>query len=459
MSSTELHGKKVALLGFGVENRALLSYLLEQGAQVTICDQNEELIDVPDGVQTHLGPDYLQSLGDFSVVFRTPGIPYLSREIQEARQAGVVISSQTKLFMERCPAQIIGVTGTKGKGTTSSLTQAMLDKATTKGELVGQAYLAGNIGEPPIALLSKLTERDWVVLEMSSFQLQDLTQSPHIAVVLTVGLDHLDHHRDEAEYISAKKNIVRYQTPADYLVVHQDSLTSSLFADETPATVYSFSRMYPVELGAFVDSTEKPPTLLFRHSDQIDQTICTADDIQLVGEFNYENVLASALASHLVGVSFETMREAIREFKGLPHRLQLIAEKNGVGYYDNSYSTTPESAIASVHAFTQPITLIVGGSSKGADFTELVEAVVNSTVKTIICIGQEGERLFELFEQLGTSQSLLRGGSTMAEIVEQAAQVSEPGSVVLLSPACASFDMFKNYGDRGDQFQSQVKSL
>jgi UDP-N-acetylmuramoylalanine--D-glutamate ligase len=449
----ELRDKKVALLGYGVENRALLPYLLDQGAQVTVCDQNEELSDLPSGVQQRLGPDYLENLADFSIVFRTPGIPYLSRQLQEARHSGVTISSQSKLFMERCPAQMIGVTGTKGKGTTSSLIHAILQQS---GKT---SYLAGNIGQPPIELLEKLTEHDWVVLELSSFQLQDLTQSPHIAVVLTVGLDHMDHHRDEAEYISAKKNIVRYQTPSDFLVVHQDSLTSSLFVHETPAVIYGFSRLTEVEQGGFVDTSEKPATLVLRKPNEIDRLLCTTDDVQLVGDFNLENVLAASLAAHLAGASIDAIKEAVRQFEGLPHRLQFVAEKKGVRYFDNSYSTTPESAIASIQAFSQPITVILGGSSKGADFTELVEAVTNSSVSSIICIGQEGERLYELFEEAGGSQQLIQGGSIMTEIVRQAAEATEEGGIVLLSPACASFGMFKNYGDRGDQFQAQVKSL
>lgn len=459
MTLTDLNQQRVGLIGFGVENRALLNYLVEQGARVTVCDQSTEIADLPEGIEARLGDDYLNNLTDFSIIFRSPGVPFLTREIQAARQSGVIISSQTKLFFELSPAKIIGVTGTKGKGTTTSLIHAMLVKANQKGELEGQAYLAGNIGLPPIDLLAKLTPQDWVVLELSSFQLQDLTSSPHIAVVLTVGLDHLDHHRDEAEYISAKKNIARYQTPSDCLIYHEDSLTSSLFTNESPARIRSFSRNHPVDDGAFVDQSRQPNQLICRTPGRDDLTICSVSEIQLVGDFNQENVLAASLASLEAGVPNLTVREAIKEFKGLAHRLQFVATKNKVSYYDNSYSTTPESAIASIKSFDQPITLIVGGSSKGANFEELVEAIVSSSVANVICIGQEGEQIYELLTDQGAKAKLWQGGQTMDEIVTLASKVSGPGDVVLLSPAAASFDMFKNYADRGDQFCRSVLQL
>lgn len=455
----DLKDKKVALLGFGVENQALLPYLLEQGAVVTICDRNEELAAGLPNVAARLGNDYLENLTDFDVLFRSPGLPFLTREIQAAKQAGVIVSSQTKLFLELCPAPVIGVTGTKGKGTTSSLIETILQQASAVGEIAGKVYLAGNIGQPPITMLSSITAKDWVVLELSSFQLQDVTTSPDIAVVLNVTVDHLDHHRDEAEYISAKKNIVRYQTPGDFLVVNLDSLTSMLFADETPAQTYFYSREKSVDQGAFVEHRLGNDAVVLRLPTLGESEICPVADIQLVGAYNLENVTAASTAAALAGASVASIRHGVTTFTGLAHRLQLVSEVNGVKYYDDSKATTPDSTAAAILSFDQPIVLIVGGSSKGADFSELIDALGASSVKQIVCIGEEGQRIAELLEEQGSPLPVIIGGQTMTEIVAQAAAVSESGDVVLLSPAAASFDMFANAEDRGNQFQAAVRAL
>lgn len=455
----DLANKKVALLGFGVENQALLPYLRRAGAAVTVCDRNEALIEAPSGVATRLGPDYLTSLTDFAVVFRTPGLPYLTREIQEARLAGVLVSSQTKLFLELCPAKTIGVTGTKGKSTTASLIKVMLDAAKQRGEIKGEVYLAGNIGQPPVSLLGKLTPADWVILELSSFQLQDADRSPHIAVVLNVSLDHLDHHRDEAEYIAAKKNIVRYQTPSDWLVVNLDSMVSLLFANETPAKILFYSREKSVDVGCFVERRLDGDFLVWRPTAGAEAVITPVKAVKLVGAYNLENVTAAITAAGLAGAQSASLRQGATTFAGLPHRLQLVARLHNITYYDDSKATTPEATIAAVLCFSQPITLIVGGSSKGADYAELVNIVLASQVSQLLCIGREGERLAELFRQAGAGEKVVMGQSSMTAIVKQAQALTQPGAVVLLSPAAASFDMFDNAEDRGNQFQAAVKAL
>ncbi len=470
MGLMSLKHKKVALLGFGMENQALLPYLESQEALITICDRHEGLERLPN-YDYRLGQSYLDNLTDFELVFRTPGLPYQSRPLQEARQAGVIISSQTKLFFALCPAQIIGVTGTKGKGTTSSLLTHILTVAGQAAEIDGQIFLAGNIGRPMISLLPQLTASDTVILELSSFQLEDLTQSPHVAVVLNVTSDHLDHHRDATEYIAAKKNIVRYQKPGDYLVVNLDSLTSRLFAEATPAQTRFFSRFQSVDVGVFVsrDRTVGHPDgrpgdrtgglIIVRHENEPDQEICPTKDVALIGDYNLENVTAAATAADIVGASLASLRTGLTTFRGLPHRLEWVAEIKAVRYYDDSNATTPDSAIAALLAFTEPVILIVGGSPKGADFAPLIEAVAASMAKAVIAIGQEGQRIADLLEERGLSVPVLLGAKSMDAIVKQAADLSRPGDIVLLSPAAASFDMFKNAADRGEQFQHAVKQL
>jgi UDP-N-acetylmuramoylalanine--D-glutamate ligase len=449
MMSHDFTDKKVGLLGYGTENRGVVAYLQKRGAAITICDKNEHLVtELPD-VAYRLGPEYLDNLADFDVVVRTPGIPFTHRSIQEAKAAGVIITSQTQLFLEACPAKVIGVTGTKGKGTTSSLIASVFDVADIS------YLLGGNIGEPLLSRVDEITPEQWVILELSSFQLHDLTISPHIAVVLGVTIDHMDHHRDEAEYISVKKNIVRYQRPEDFAVINSDSVTSMHFADEARSAIYYFSRLNAVEQGAFVTDDQ----VVLRLPGQTDQPIIRTDELQLVGAYNLENVTAAAVASALAGVTLSAIAEGLKRFRGLSHRLEFVAEKHGVKYYDDSKATTPDSTIAAISAFAEPMTLLVGGSPKGADFNDLVTAIIGSSITTVICIGTEGQKIKQSLEEAGASMQIVDGDETMQQIVQQAAALSQPGSVVLLSPAAASFDMFKNAEDRGNQFQAAVKEL
>lgn len=454
-----LKEKKVALLGFGVENKAFLSYAQAQGAEATVLDQNEELADQLQGVKTELGPDYLKDLSRFDVIVRSPGVSILLPELQAAQQAGVLVTTQIQYVLERCPAKVIGVTGTKGKGTTSSLVAHILKQAKATREIEGEIYLAGNIGQPPISFLDQLTDQDWLVLELSSFQLQDLKVSPHIAVVLNVTSDHLDYHRDEAEYISAKKNIVRYQTPNDYLVVHADSPTSQSFVHETPAQVYYFSRHQSVEQGTVIDYSADEPMIVWCSSGGLQQPVAPVSKVRLVGPAHLENVCAAVTVARILNIHSQTIADGLTDFTGLPHRLQLVAHHNEVAYYDDSQATTPDSVIAALEAFTEPVVLILGGSSKGADYTELIEMLPTRKIRQVLCIGQEGERLYESLKAAGLPVANLGRELTMDQVVMQAAAAAQPGDVVLLSPGAASFDMFNNAGDRGDQFQEAVRSL
>lgn len=465
MSRINLSQKNIALLGYGVENKALLKHLLaleKAGAptKITILDRDDSVsLNLPAGVSAKTGKDYLKELNDFQIIFRTPGIPYLSREIQQAKQAGVIVSSQTNCFLEMCPSTVIGVTGTKGKGTTASLVKTMLDQAKGNGELAGNVYLAGNIGQPPMTILNDLTKEDWVILELSSFQLQDLKRSPGIAVVLDVGVDHLDHHRDAAEYISAKQNIVRYQTLGDFIVLNRDSLTSVLFAAESPAQAIFFSAKNAVDVGCFVQRRLGNEQIILRLPGREESVICAVKDVQLFGAYNLYNLTAALAASALAGASLKSLSAAARLFKGLPHRLQKVATVEGLDFYDDSKATTPESTIAAFLSFDQPVTLILGGSSKGADFTNLIEELRTSRVENVVCIGQEGERLQQLIGAAVLPQVVVPGGTTMTEIVQNAVSLTPQGGVVLLSPAAASFDMFDNAEDRGEQFQAAVATL
>lgn len=450
----DLKLKKIGILGLGEENAALGLYLLKKGAKVTICDlkSREELSSYiqkfeNQGVEYQLGGDYLDNLKDFDIVFRTPGLPYLNEKIQEAKASGIVVSSEIKYFMENCPSPIIGVTGTKGKGTTSTLIAEILRVGNRN-----RVYLAGNIGNAPIEFLDKLAPDDIVVLELSSFQLQDLEISPHIAVVLDIKIDHLDIHKDEAEYIKAKQNIVNFQKKNDLAVINADYLTSFELSLKSEGETFWFSRRKSVDEGVWVKNGQEIILRIHRK----DYKICETKDVTLRGEHNLENICAASLASYLAGASVKSISEVVKNFRGLEHRLEFVTETGGVKYYNDSFSTTPDTAIAAIKSFSEPIVLICGGSEKHANYKKLGEVISASTVKSAILIGITGPRIKK--EIVNKKIKIVDNCKNIEEAVFTAKSEAKAGDVVLLSPASASFDWFKNYKDRGNQFKTLVNS-
>lgn len=448
--------RKVGVLGLGNENIALVKFLVDRDAKVVICDQKEkgELGEcyekVKDlSVQFRLGPHYLDHLEDFTLVFRTPGLPYFNSKIQAARKADVEISSQTKLFFKLCPCPIIGITGTKGKGTTASLIYEILTRKSESRnskskKKYGKIYLGGNIGNPPISFLEQLTKDDIVILELSSFQLQDLDKSPHIAVVLDIKIDHLDIHKNEKEYVEAKRNIVRHQTRKDFAVINADYLTSADFAASSLAKVYWFSRRKSVDSGCFVLYGD----IVLRTDDGEFPIVKTAD-IELRGEHNLENITAAITAAFLAGAKIDSIRSAIKEFKGLEHRLEFVREIGGVKFYNDSFSTTPDTTIAAIKSFDEPIILLLGGSEKKADYQHLTKTIAHKNIKLVIPIGKTAKRIIPGIGEI----------KSMAEAVKIASNKAKSGDVILLSPASASFDCFLNYKERGNIFKQEVSKL
>lgn len=447
----DYQNKKIAIVGLGEENLALTRYLVQKGAKPVICDRKgeRELGDYYQkvknlGLELRLGPDYLNNLTDFELIFRAPGVPYLTPEIQAAKKAGVEISSEIKLFFKLCPSPIIGVTGTKGKGTTATLIYEILKKSRRK------IYLGGNIGTAPIEFLDKLLPNDIVVLELSSFQLQDLRQSPHIAVVLNIAVDHLDYHQTRGEYVEAKKNILLFQKKNDRAIINADYLTSIEFAALTAGDVYWFSRRKSVDQGAWVKNGQE---FILRMDDE-DIVVAKTSEVKLRGEHNFENICAAITATHLAGADIDSIKNVVKSFEGLPHRLEKVREHRGIIYYNDSFSTTPETAMAAINSFSEPVILLCGGSEKGADYRELGKEISKSSVKAVISIGLTGEKIIKnitnpKIEKIAKIQS-------MPEAIAAARQLSNAGDIVLLSPASASFDRYKNYKQRGEDFRKAV---
>lgn len=455
--TTDWQKKKVAILGFGIEGLETLKFVKKNGASVYVLDKRQkedidhDLITQAEelGVTFCLGKSYLENITDYAVIFRSPGVRRLLPELLDAEKKGVTISSQIKLFFDLCPCPIIGVTGTKGKGTTSTLIYEMLKESGM------DAYLGGNIGVPPLSFFDKLQSSSIVVLELSSFQLQDLTKSPHIGVMLMVTSEHLDHHATLEEYVEAKRNILRFQTQDDFAVINRDYPGSNESDMLTDGKVFYVSRERETNNGCFALNGK----IIVRRNDNDDEVI-SISEIALPGKHNLENVCAAVMAARLANVNKKYIVNVLQSFTGLPHRLEFIKEVDGVKYYDDSFSTTPETAIAAIEAFSQPKILILGGSSKGSDFSQLGKVIRESeSIKAIIGIGDEWYEIKSQLANLNVQVLLIEGATSMQQVVQAAVKIVKKGDVVLLSPACASFGMFRNYKVRGEQFKKEVLGL
>lgn len=466
----DFKNKKVAILGLGVEGVSSIKFLADKGCEIYALDSKEDLdkefvtVAKETGAQLILGKNYLDHLSDYNYIIRSPGFNRRHENLLDAEKKGVIVTSLTKIFFDLCPCPIIGVTGTKGKGTTSSLIYQMLK---TAGR---DAYLGGNIGTPPLDFLDKLKEQSIVVLELSSFQLQDISKSPHIAVMLMVTSEHLsdfgdrNFHKSLEEYIDSKRNILKFQEKTDFAVLTRDYVATNESDIYTEGRVFFTTRERDsVEQGAFIKDNA-----IWMRMEGAEWKIIDTKNILLPGKHNFENALAAVMASTLGGADKASIVAVLRSFKGLEHRLELVREIGGVRYYDDSFSTTPETAIAAIGAFTNPEILILGGSSKSSDFSELGKVISNAdNIKAIIGIGEEWEKIKSKITHSTNSGHvnqkskilLIEGAKDMKTIVAAASKIALPGDVVLLSPACASFDMFKNYKDRGEQFKWEVNSF
>ena len=477
--------KKIAVVGLGVEGLSSVRYFAQKGADVTVLDQNPSFAKASEGKGSKeendliavlkkigclfkFGKDYLKNLGEFEIIVRSPGIKRAIQEFQEAEVEGIEITSQTKLFFDLCPCKIIGVTGTKGKGTTSALVYEML-------KLEGfDAFLGGNIGTPPLDFLDQLKDTSWVILELSSYQLQDITKSPHIAVLLMMTSDHLspdrgvgkheNYHKDVHGYVDAKRNLVRFQSRSDYAVINRDYPASHESYVHTEASVFQVSRERGVlEQGCFIKDGKVIIRIVRGPAARVtprEIEVIKTSEILLPGKHNLENVCAAVMAAYLSGVSIKNIQRALKIFKGLEHRLELVGVVNGVRYYDDSFSTTPETAIAAIDAFEEPKIVILGGASKGSDFTELGRVISNSkSIRAVIGIGIEWNRIKPNIQNTKYQILIVEGAKSIYQVVQAASKIAQLGDVVLLSPACSSFDMFKNYKERGDLFKREVEQL
>ncbi len=446
----EVSNKKIAILGFGIEGQDVLQFLQGKGADITIFDRKEkEALGETLDAQVISGPDYLKAgLTGFDIIFRSPGFNRLLPEILETEKKGAHITSAMQLFLELCPARVIGVTGTKGKGTTATLTYEILK---TAGKHV---FFAGNIGKPVLTLLPQLTGESWVVLEMGAPQLIDLTISPHISGALNITTDHLDWFGTREKYIETKKPIVRYQKSSDFVVCNADYETSLSFSSLTKAHVYLVSTKREVQ-GAFAQNN----TIYLNVNKKTH--IGNIQDLTLRGEHHLENILMALTLATLAGASVDDIKNTIFSFSGLEYRLQYVGNDGKFTYYNDSAATNPDATSAAITAFHEPLTIILGGSDKGLSYDKLAEQIANSeNVETCILIGQVRDNIHHALTQSKFAGTILTPEEqTMHECMRLAREHTPKGGVILLSPAAASFGLFKDYKDRGARFNAAAMGI
>ena len=439
---------KVAVLGYGKQGKAAVDYW-SAGNEITVCDQNA-ITDLPPSIKSVSGPEYLANLNEYDLIVRSPSVH--PRDIVAANSDKILrkVTTVTEEFFRTCPAPIIGVTGTKGKGTTSTLIAKIIE---TSGETV---HLGGNIGIPPLDMLKDgIKPNDWVVLELANFQLIDLRISPKIAVCLMVVPAHLDWHTDLEEYVKAKQQLFIHQSSQDIAIFNRSNDLSAAVVDVSPALKISYE---VPEIGQTPDD-RNGAYVLGEDIYMDDVKVCSVADVKLLGRHNLQNVCAAIAATwDLIDNDPAVIIKALSSYTGLPHRLELIRDFNGVKYYDDSFGTEPATAMVALQALSGNKVLILGGSDKGATYDELAEVVKNSQVHTVITIGQTGPAIAESLRKVGFT-NIVDGGTTMQSIVDTARQHAKNGDTVLLSTACASFGMFKDYIDRGEQFKKTVLAL
>lgn len=448
---------RVAVVGLGTSNRAVLRWLLGKGLRVMACDRKSpqelegyaELARLP--LELWLGPDYLAPLERADLLILTPGLRKDLPEVEAARNRGAILTCETDLFFRTCPAPIVGVTGTSGKTTTTTLIGEML-RAAGIPSLVG-----GNIGQPLIEVAEQVPPESWVVLELSSFQLELQYESPQVAVVTTLTPNHLDVHPSMGAYVAAKRRILQFQSRADHAVLNLDQATVRAMASSTPAQIHWFSRQREVEQGAF----EADGVLWLRpEPGAAPLRIVGFDEIRLPGAHNRANLLAAATAATLCGASLEAVREVARTFRGVRHRLEPVGEVDGVEYINDSIATTPERSVVGIQAMKdRPIHLIAGGYDKRLPFDALAQEAVGS-VEHLYLMGATAPKIEEAIRREAQKRQLagpaIHRVQDLDEAVALARRLARPGERVLLSPACASFDQFANFEERGDRFRDLV---
>lgn len=452
---TYVTGKKVAIIGLGVSNIPLLDYFHDLQCKVSVFDKREEskldkkAVEKVKNYQFELycGPNSMQHLKNFNIIFRSPSCRPDTPEIVEEVENGAILTSEIEMLMQTCPGKIIGITGSDGKTTTTNLIYCILKE---KGY---RCYLGGNIGIPLFTKVREMTPDDIVVLELSSFQLMDMQISPHISVITNISPNHLDIHKSYEEYIDAKKNIFKYQTQNDILVTNHDNEITKDFKSKGK-TIY-FSRKEKLENGVICDNG-----IVKSCENGVRRHIFNTKDTLLRGVHNHENI-CTAIAATSSLVEPEIQVEAIKKFKGVEHRIEFVREIEGTKWYNDSIASSPTRTIAGLNSFSEKIVLIAGGYDKHLDYTPIAKPIVENVSKLIL-LGATAQKIEDAVKKelnIQKKQMPIYHCSNLKETVEKAYEIAIPEEIVLFSPASASFDMFKNFEERGNLFKEIVKEI
>lgn len=459
-----IKGKKVAVLGIGISNIPAIKYLVELGAKVSARDKKEKLHDSVDmlkniGVEFVLGDNYLENLENYDYIFRSPGIKPFTYEIEKAVELGnTILTSEIEKVIELSPCKVIGVTGSDGKTTTTTLIAKFLEQAGYK------VWLGGNIGTPLFSKLDEMQKEDVVVLELSSFQLMTLDKSPHISVITNISPNHLDYHKDYNEYIMSKANIFLSQNKNDILVLNKDcSITNNylkIIEDRNIDTnIRAFSVENDVKKGVYLKNNYIVSNIFGKN-----EKICNIKDVKLVGIHNLANICAAATAIYDL-VDKNDIKTVVTSFGGVEHRMELVAQKSGVKWYNDSIGTSPTRTIAGLKSFNDKVILIAGGYDKNIPYEPLAPYILEK-VKHLILIGKTATKIRNAVISEAKKQEIdlkeildIVEFNTLEECVNHANKIAKENDIVVMSPASASFDMYKNFEERGNHFKRLVGKL
>mgnify|MGYP005750059165 CR=1 FL=1 len=455
----EIEGKKVLVFGSGISGEAASRLLLQKGAEVVLYDGNDSLdadkilgeITWEEGQKARVVLGRLseqqedEMLDGLSLVVMSPGVPTDLPVVEKMRAKGIPVWGEIELAYVFGKGQVLAITGTNGKTTTTALLGEIMKNHKES------VFVVGNIGTPYTEVALRTEEESVVVAEVSSFQLETIhTFRPKVSAILNITPDHLNRHHTMEAYIGAKEDIARNQTEEDFCVLNYEDDVLRAFGEKTGAEVLYFSSAHKLEKGVYLDGTK----IICDIDRPIE--ICDVSELKILGTHNHENVMAAVAMAYAFGVPVEIIRSTLREFQGVEHRIEFVAEKNGVAYYNDSKGTNPDAAIKGIRAMNRPTVLIGGGYDKDSDYDEWIEAF-DGKVKKLVLLGATREKIAETAERHGFRDIVL--ADSFEEAFAQCVEAAQPGDAVLLSPACASWGMFKNYEERGDKFKELVNRL
>ena len=447
----DINGKKVLVFGAGISGEAAAGLLVSEGADVVLYDGNTKLNAseisgrVPDGVKVILGEFPEELLDDIALTVMSPGVPTDLPVVDKMRGRNIPIWGEIELAYVSGKGDVLAITGTNGKTTTTALLGEIMKNWKES------VFVVGNIGNPYTSVVKGTTDESVIVAEMSSFQLETVHSfRPRVSAILNITPDHLNRHHTMEAYIAAKERIAENQTSEDFCVLNYEDDVLREFGEKLDAQVLYFSSRRKLNRGVYLDGT----TIVCEIDEKI--PVCDVSELQILGTHNYENAMAAVAMAYAYGTPLDVIRKTLKEFAGVEHRIEYVAEKNGVAYYNDSKGTNPDAAIRGIQAMNRPTVLIGGGYDKDSAYDEWIEAF-DGKVKKLVLLGATREKIAETARKHGFTDIVM--ADTFEEAFEKCVEYARPGDAVLLSPACASWGMFKNYEERGDKFKELVNQL